>query len=87
MAALVWGLLAVTSCGLFGFIAIGQANAAQKRIAKNRNLDGAGMASAGRTLGIIGLGIALISMILVTPMVVELVRAKQAADAARAQGD
>jgi hypothetical protein len=56
VAALVYGILSIFICGLiFGIVAITKAGEAHKAIAKDPTLGGAGLATAGKVIGIIGI--------------------------------
>jgi hypothetical protein len=56
VAALVWGIVSLFICGIIcGFVAIAKSNEAKKAIAANPRYGGAGMATAGMVLGILGL--------------------------------
>jgi len=60
-ASLVLGILSLVVCGpILGTIAIVKANEAQRAIAHNPELEGAGMATSGKVLGIIGIAIAVL---------------------------
>jgi hypothetical protein len=56
VAALVYGILSIFICGLiFGLLAISKSGEAQKAIARDPTLEGAGLATAGKTIGIVGI--------------------------------
>ncbi|MFQ5844001.1 MAG: DUF4190 domain-containing protein [Planctomycetota bacterium] len=65
VASLVYGILAFFICGIiFGIVAISKANQAQKATASNPTLSGAGLATAGKVLGIITLVLWSVGLIL-----------------------
>jgi uncharacterized protein (DUF983 family) len=55
VAALVFGIVAIPTCFVFGIVAIVKANEAHKEIARDPTLGGAGMATAGKVIGIVAI--------------------------------
>jgi hypothetical protein len=56
LASVIWGSISLLFCGIiFGPVAISQANSAQSLIESDPTLEGQGLATAGRVLGILGI--------------------------------